>query len=476
MHSLAVAQKQGVSAAFFLPLMVSLSVESPSPQVAPFYYNDVPEPPLPPPPEPEPPVQVPNSRLQQHYLWKTVDFTYPSEQRRQEAIASGAFKPKNNLPLGLEVWENRIFVTFPMWRDGVPVTVATIPRDPSLTGGNRSPPFKPYPNWAWHGNKNCYGMTSVFRMAIDPCGRLWILDSGVTDVANTTKQTCPPQLLVFDLNSDELILRFRLPDAQVKQDSLFTNIVVDVREGKCDDAYAYVTDVWRYGLVVYSLRQDRSWRIVHNLFYPDPIACRYTMSGLTWRWTDGIFGMALSPVDPERNDRTLLYHPMSSFREFAIPVSYIRNKTLIDRNPEAIQILGEPRAVRNGQSSAQAMDRRGVLFFNLVTQDSVGCWNSQQPYGYKPELLGIVGHDNDSISFPNDLKVDHELHQSVWILTNRLHKYIYSNLDYNEYNFRILTARTDVAVHGTICDPNYVIVPPSNPVQEDVNSRFNCRF
>jgi hypothetical protein len=151
---------------------------------------------------------------------------------------------------------------------------------------------------------------------------------------------------------------------------------------------------------------------------------------------------------------------MSSFREFAVPVSYIRNQTLADRNPDAFQPLGEPRALKSGHSSGEAMDRRGVLFFNLVTQDSVGCWNSQQPYGYKPELLGIVGHDNESLSFPNDLKVDHDLQQSVWILSNRLHRYLKGGLNFNDYNYHILTARTDVAVQGTVCDPNYNIIRP----------------
>lgn len=401
-------------------------------------------------------------------LWHDLFF------RRQEAITSGSFKPENTLPLGLEVWQNRIFVTFPLWRAGIPVTLATIPRNPTLAGGNRSPPFKPYPNWSWHGNNNCYGITSVFRVTVDPCGRLWVLDSGVTDVANTTSQTCPPQLLVFDLSTDDVILRYRIPDFQVKQDSLFTNIVVDVRDGKCNEAYAYMTDSWRYGLVIYSLQEDRSWRITHHLFYPDPVACRYTLHGINWRWTDGIFGLALSPVDPETNDRTLLYHPMSSFREFAVPVSYIRNKTLADRDPDAFQPLGEPRATKNAQSSAQAMDRQGVLFFNLVTQDSVGCWNSQQPYGYRPELLGIVGKDDVKLNFPNDLKIDHELHQSIWILSNRLHRYQYNKLDYRDYNFRILTAPTDVAVRGTVCDPSHVIVPSSHSEEQDRAATLRC--
>lgn len=393
-----------------------------------------------------------------------------------EAIDNGSFKPENNAPLGLDVWQNRIFVTFPIWKSGIPATLATIPRNPSLAGGNRSPRFSPYPNWSWHGNNNCYGISSVFRIAIDPCGRLWVMDSGVTDVAISPRQTCPPQLLVFDLKSDEIILRYRLPDDQVKQDSLFTNIIVDVREGQCEDAYAYITDSWRYALIVYSLQKDQSWRITNNLFYPDPLASRYTLNGITWRWHDGVFGIALSPVDPDTNDRSLIYHPMSSFREFVVPVSYIRNKTLADLNPDAFQPLGEPRAIRNGQSSAQAMDRRGILFQNLVTLDSVWCWNSQQPFGYKPELLGVVGHDNVSLNFPNDLKIDNELQQNIWVLSNRLSRYIYGTLDHNDYNYRILTARTDRAVQGTVCDPNYDIVPQPLPLGQNMGSNFGFPF
>ena len=396
--------------------------------------------------------------------------------RRLEAIDNGSFKPENNLPLGLDVWQNRIIVTFPIWKSGIPATLATIPRNPSVARGNRSPRFTPYPNWSWHANNNCYGITSVFRIAIDPCGRLWVMDSGVTDVAISPRQTCPPQLLIFDLKTDEIMLRYRLPDDQVKQDSLFTNIVVDIRDGQCDDAYAYITDSWRYALIVYSLQKDQSWRIVNNLFYPDPLASRYTLNGITWRWYDGVFGIALSPVDPDTKDRSLIYHPMSSFREFVVPVSYIRNKTLADLNPDAFQPLGEPRAIRNGQSAAQAMDRRGVLFQNLVTQDSVWCWNSQQPYGYKPELLGVVAHDNVTLNFPNDLKIDNELQQNVWVLSNRLPQYLYATLDFNDYNFRILTARTDKAVQGTMCDPNYDIVEQELPLGQNRGSSFGFPF
>jgi hypothetical protein len=60
----------GTPAAFFLPLMVSMSMASPKPQVEPVYYV-----------QSSAPVSQHNSRLQELYRWKTVDFTYPNEAR-----------------------------------------------------------------------------------------------------------------------------------------------------------------------------------------------------------------------------------------------------------------------------------------------------------------------------------------------------------------------------------------------------------
>ena len=40
------------------------------------------------------------------YGWTEIDFTWPSPQRRREAIASGAFQSHNIIPLDMEVFEH----------------------------------------------------------------------------------------------------------------------------------------------------------------------------------------------------------------------------------------------------------------------------------------------------------------------------------------------------------------------------------
>lgn len=291
-------------------------------------------------------------------------------------------------------------------------------------------------------------------MQVDECDRLWVLDSGVTNIARKPTQSCPPALYIFDLRTDKLIKKYTLPQEQVKQDSLFTNIVVDVRDGDCGGAMAYLSDVWRFGIIVYDFYKDSSFRFEHHFFFPDPLAAKYELHGIKFQWTDGIFGIALSPIDIH-DDRTLFFHPMSSFREFAVSTSVLRDKRMVDHNTDKFIPIGRPRAKDYGHSSGSVVDRDGVMFFNMVTRDSVWCWDTRKEY--IPENLGVIGTSNISLVFPNDIKVDHEEEQSVWMISNRLPMYLYGNLDSSKINFRIFKAHVKDAVKDTICDPDHVV-------------------
>lgn len=57
-------------------------------------------------------------RLQERYSWNVLDWEYPDEYSRQQAIVSGALIPENALPVGVERWRNKLFVTVPRWRPG----------------------------------------------------------------------------------------------------------------------------------------------------------------------------------------------------------------------------------------------------------------------------------------------------------------------------------------------------------------------
>lgn len=65
-------------------------------------------------------------RLKVEFEWKQIDFEYPTVEDRQAAIQSGNFIQENVIPVGLEVYKNRLFITLPRWKEGVPASLAYI--------------------------------------------------------------------------------------------------------------------------------------------------------------------------------------------------------------------------------------------------------------------------------------------------------------------------------------------------------------
>lgn len=310
-------------------------------------------------------------------------------------------------------------------------------------------------------NNNCSGLTSVFRMNADSCGRLWVLDSGQIDSQDDPKQVCPPSIVLFDLHTDELIARYQIPQKYVLQDSLLTNIVVDTRTEDCSDLHVYITDTWRFGLLVFRQSDASFWRFSSPLFYPDPLASNFTLHGLNFQWPDGIFGLALSPLG-QFQDRVLFFNSLASYREFFVPTSVLQQPSRVNDSSSEFNLVGESRGF-NGQASACGTDRRGVMFYGLVMRDSIGCWDTKKLY--QKQTLAVVASNKETLIFPNDIKVDQEIQQSIWVISNRLPMFQAGPLDPDDYNYRILYADVEEAVRGTVCDPNIQQPPPTTLIQ-----------
>ncbi|CAD6203518.1 GSCOCG00009803001-RA-CDS, partial [Cotesia congregata] len=473
-----------------------------------FGLNDItiPNKDIEPPFENFPEEETPGAAMELIYAWKTIDYEFASSAAREQAILEKSFIPENNVPLGLEFWRDKVFITLPKWRTGVPATLTTVPRYTV----QKSPKLRPYPSWGWHyqvrnfGQSlkmrirhlnmqnnikrfillkmslilqkyciyliiyillklilkifffpgSCGGMTSVFRIQVDQCDRLWVLDSGSVNLTESLKRICPPAIFIFDLKTDRLLKRYQIPEDQIKEDSLWSNIVVDIRNNDCNSAKAYLADVWRFAMIVYDLSKDTSFRIQHHFFFPNPFASKYELHGIRFQWMDGILGLALSPIDVN-NDKILYFHPMSSFHEFAVSTAVLIDQETAESNPDSFAPVGERRAKDFGHSSGSAIDRNGVMFFNMVTRDSVWCWDTRKEY--LPRNFGLVGVSNETLVFPNDIRVDNEERQSFWTISNRLPMYLYGPWNPEDVNFRVYRAYVDEAVRDTVCDPNYVV-------------------
>ncbi|KAL1138491.1 hypothetical protein AAG570_008554 [Ranatra chinensis] len=387
-----------------------------------------------------------NTKLREVFRWKQLDYEFPTEEARQAAIQSGNFIQEHNLPLGIEVWNDKVFITVPRWRPGVPSSLNWVP-----INGEESPKLRPYPDWKFNevqGN-GTQKVVNTFRVRADVCDRLWVIDCGLVDILGQAKPIWSTKLLVFDLKSDTLIRSYTLKESDTRPKSFFANVVVDVTPDDCENAHAYLPDLGSNALVVYSWAENDSWRVKHHYFHFDPLFGDFNIGGVNFQWTDGIFGVALSPVLAD-GYRKLYFHPLSSINEFVVSTKIVKNKTIASDSYHAYKLLGNRGA--DSQATASFLDESsGVVFYTQVNKNAVGCWNSYAfPDNYSPLTNAIVAADNETMVFPNDLKVDRN--SNLWVLTDRLPTFMYKRLDTKDVNFRVLMAPVQEAIKGTVCE------------------------
>lgn len=180
-------------------------------------------------------------KLQEVFAWNILDYHFPDEHTRMREIRTKRFIPENNLPVGIEIWQDKLFVSVPRWSAGVPATLNYVPL--AASSYTKSPRLIPYPNWEANELGNCKtGLSTVYRIKADKCNRLWVLDTGTFGIGNTTINPCPYALNVFDLNTDRRIRRYELQTSDTNSRSFIANIAIDIGPGGCEDTFAYLSD------------------------------------------------------------------------------------------------------------------------------------------------------------------------------------------------------------------------------------------
>lgn len=313
-----------------------------------------------------------------------------------------------------------------------------------------SPKLNPYPSWEANflSNKRVKSsIVSTFRIKADECNRLWVVDTGYTDILND-QQISPFSLLIFNLIENKLLRRYYFPENETEHlKSALTNIVVDVSKEDCKTAHAYITDTGAYGLLVYSFKDNKSWRIEHNLFSFDPLLGMFDLKGKFFQWRGGIFGLTLGSRNKD-STRDVYFHSIISTKEFVVSNAVLRNEsyaTSSDSLPE-YKLIGD-----RGEfafSGSEVFDpKTKTIFYTLVAQNAIGCWNTKKEISKETAI--IVDYDPVSLVFPNDIKIDDE--RNLWVVSDRLFHFIQGFLDPDDVNYRILTVHVDDLVDNSVC-------------------------
>ncbi|XP_072393944.1 dopaminechrome tautomerase-like [Diabrotica undecimpunctata] len=398
-----------------------------------------------------------SDKFQIWYQFKQLDFEYPNFAKRKSDIAARVFIPGKPAPIDTDVYYPAgrnpvVFVTIPRFQDGIPATLGTVVLDKS-----RNPIIRPYPDWSWHKNpKDCNPsrIASVYRVMIDECNRLWVLDSGkIGDQVD-----CNPQLLAFDLRTNRLISKYEIPKDQWTINSTFVTPIVDIisRENFCENTYVYMADcIWdNPSIVVYDHLNRNSWIVQDETMKPDPKFEKFTIDGTSFDLLDGILGMSLTPFIPGLG-RRLFYHAMSSDTEHYIKTSDLKNKYLWELKRPFPTLFKTYVGTRKTQSAAEAIDSTGVQYFGLIKNIEVACFATKGEYGIPGNYTDIVANNQQTLQFIGGMKVKNNPHngdEELIIITSRFQRVITDTVKSGEINFRIQKASTSNLKAGTKCD------------------------
>ncbi|XP_072393941.1 dopaminechrome tautomerase-like isoform X2 [Diabrotica undecimpunctata] len=398
------------------------------------------------------------------YQFKQLDFEYPTAAARKSDIDARVFIPGKPAPIDTDVYypprgNPLVFVTIPRFQDGIPATLGTVVLDKS---GN--PIIRPYPAWGWHKNpKSCNSLriASVYRVMIDECNRLWVLDSGQLG----DQVGCNPQILAFDLRTNRLISKYEIPKDQWTVNSTFVTPIVDIisRENFCRDTYVYMADCTGPSIVVYDHLKRDSWIVQDETMKPDPKFEKYTINGTSFELQDGVLGMSLTPFIPGQG-RRLYYHALSSDTEHFIKTSDLKNKFLWQSKKGIPTLFKTYAGTRKTQSAAEAIDRSGVQYFGLMTDIEVACFVTKGEYGIPGNYTDIVANNQQTLQFISGMKVinnPHNRDEELIIISTRFQRVATDTVNPREINFRIQKASTWNLKAGTKCDPRFS--PPIPP-------------
>ncbi|XP_011698378.1 PREDICTED: major royal jelly protein 3-like [Wasmannia auropunctata] len=356
------------------------------------------------------------------YAWKYIDFLWESPQQRQKAIDFGEYNPGSIVLEDVdEAPDGRIFITAVKDKD-VPATVMTVSNEKE----ERSPLLRPYPNWSWHTNKSCKGITAVYRICIK-CNHIFVVDSGRIGNDNV----CPPQLLIFDLSNDKLVKRINIPlnvaNSKNGTNGLLTTpiVVAPYCENIKDTAIVFITDTAGYGLVVYNSNTSKFCRIETEFMKPNRKT--FTIENISFNLTDGIHHLAIVHKD-------LYYSALAADKLYKIEISKLIDCSLSDSEAnEVTQLAG----TLSGQTGPIIFEECAILFSNFP-ETSIMCADATKKIG--PDNMEVIVQNSEELQCIIGMKmIDRSHSKSMKILTNRCQHSIIGAMNINETNFRILS-------------------------------------
>ena len=349
--------------------------------------------------------------LVNRYNWAYIDFVWPPKTDYGQAVFNRSYVKENIAITSIRQWRNIIFFALPRWKQGVPVTLASLKSDDNPTLLNA------FPSWERQiVSRGCSSFQSVTAIEVDSRDRLWVLDEG--------KDNCPPKLIIIDLNNNQFVSQSDLPIPSAN--AKLWNMVVDLEGGE----YAYISNSHpnEPGILVYNFN-TKSWtRTWHSTMNPDPDFTKFIVGNIDGKY--GISAIALSPT--ANGDRFLYYSPLSSYKVYKVSTKSLKSNA---NNSYLLQVDTVGRIPSPASSMTIPNDGKfkGNIFFSFVENHAVSMYDWQAKR-FEIGQRNIL-NDGKFIQYPMSLSIAPG--GVLLILNSRIHPLDRNPVDISKANFMV---------------------------------------
>lgn len=363
------------------------------------------------------------------FRWKTIEYDWPSRVAKETALTDRSFIPLNNAINGIRIYNDRIFVTVPRLRPGIPSNLNT------LVNAGRSKRFlssrtvlRPYPNWAMQKQGNCTAFQKVQNIEIDPKrGILYVIDTG------GVQNECPAKLVIYDTNSDKEIHRHTFSETVVPRGSNYLNDLVMDYAGGEEVKYLYITNQGDYTIVVYDIENDNSYSFSHPSMRPEENKTDIKISDDVIHVNNGVNGIAISA-----NFEYVYYSPIAGTGLYQIPTKVLRNSSS-DFGSFVRKVGDKP-----SQGDGMIMSTKNSLYFSVLADKAIVMWEIAKDikrYGSEGRVkMRTITYETEDprMEWVDSLALDSFGY--LWFTTSSLQRHFTNRLRNDTINFVIWRA------------------------------------
>lgn len=347
------------------------------------------------------------------YDWVGLEYDWPSDEDRVEAIRNETFIVENNVITGIKVHRDEVYLTVSRWLKGVPSTMNKI------INKNGRNVLQPYPSWEMQTLDDCNALQFTQSMEIDPeAEEMWIIDAGRRNFWNASDEVnnCPPKLVIIDLNTNMTVHSYTFNSDVFNHTGNHVNdIVIDP-----DLGYAYMTDTGngptghKGGIVVYNRNTRRAHRMEHWSMLTEPENMNVTIDGNIFPMDVPSDGIALS-----RDKSQLYYCALGAVSLWTMTTRDAQNPPN-DLN-DTVRYLGD----KPSQSDGLLMGHKN-LYYGSLSMDAVHMWEHGVDSESQNATLEnvnmttttLLNQDSSRMVWADTFSLDAE--GWLWVTANRL--------------------------------------------------------